>query len=276
MGNNSQVVKPDALNAALRTLLRPLARILLRNGMPFRAFAEQAKRAYVDVALHEFAVEGRKPSLSRASVLTGLTRKEVSRLAMMEDEAEIELAESYNRAARVISGWIRDRAFLDARGRPAALPPEGGRRSFAELVRRHSGDMPARAILDELLRVGAVRELKDGRIQLVARGYVPATGEREKLGILGSDVAALIATIDHNLTCPPGEAFYQLKVEYDNLPDEHVPRLRRDASVKAQRLLEQLNGVWARSDRDSNPKVEGTGRKRAMLGIYYHEEDVDE
>ncbi|MBW2237417.1 MAG: hypothetical protein JRG85_18770, partial [Deltaproteobacteria bacterium] len=74
-------MEADALHWAIRTLLRPLVRILLRNGVPFRAFAEHAKKAYVDVALAELAVEDRKPSLSRASVITGLTRKEVSRLA---------------------------------------------------------------------------------------------------------------------------------------------------------------------------------------------------
>jgi hypothetical protein len=267
-------MKDDALHWALRTLLRPLVRILLRNGMPFRAFAEHAKKAYVDVAMQELALEDRKPSHSRASVITGLTRKEVSRLAAQQGP-DPGAAERYNRAARVISGWVRDRRYRDGRGRPASLPLEGGRRSFADVVRRYSGDMPARAVLDELLRVGAVRELRDGRVQLVSHAYVPQTGEEEKLGILGTDVAALISTIDHNLTKPPEESFLQLKVSYDNLTEEDLPRLRKNASKKAHKLLEELDRTWSRHDRDVNPDVEGTGRKRAMLGIYYHEDDLD-
>lgn len=263
----------DALGSAIRTLLQPLVRVLLRNGVPFAAFMEHAKRAYVEVALHELGIEGRKPSLSRASVITGLTRKEVSRLAALADSGNQEVAERYNRAARVISGWVRDRQYRDGRGGPASLPPEGGPRSFAGLVRRHSGDMPPRAVLDELLRVGSVRELRDGRIQLVSRSYVPRTGEREKLAILGTDVATLISTIDHNLTCPPNETFFQLKVSYDNLTEESLPRLRRESAKRAQRLLEQLDRIWARNDRDTGPNVHGTGRKQAMLGIYYHEDD---
>lgn len=267
-------METDALDQAIRTLLRPLVRILLRNGVPFQAFAEHAKRAYVDVALREPAGTDRKPSLSRASVITGLTRKEVSRLAALPaDDATV--AAQYNRAARVVSGWVRDRRFHDARRRPATLAIEGARQSFAELVRRYSGDMPARAVLDELVRVGAVRQLQDGRVQLVGRAYVPRTGEREKLGILGSDVAALIATIDHNLTGPPEDAFLQLKVSYDNLTSEALPRLRNEAGRKAQALLEELDRAWSRQDRDVNPAVTGTGRKRAMLGIYYYEDDFD-
>lgn len=274
MGNNSHLLQTEALHWAIRTLLRPLVRILLRNGMPFRAFAEHAKKAYVDAAMQELALEDRKPSLARASVITGLTRKEVSRLAAQE-APDPGTTERYNRAARVVSGWVRDRRYHDARGRPASLPLEGGRASFADVVKRYSGDMPARAVLDELLRVGAVRQLHDGRIRLVSRAYIPRTGEEEKLGILGTDVAALISTIDHNLTSPPEDAFFQLKVSYDNLTAEDLPRLREGTAKKAYALLKELDRIWSRRDRDVNPNVQGTGRKRAMLGIYYHEDDFE-
>jgi hypothetical protein len=39
--------------------------------------------------------------------------------------------------------------------------------------------------LDELLRVGAVKQLKDGRICLLSRGYIPQKGPVEKLQVLG-------------------------------------------------------------------------------------------
>lgn len=261
-----------AVSSALRTLLRPLVRILLRNGVAFRTFQEHAKKVYVDVALAEMALKDRKPSHSRASVVTGLTRKEVARLAAADPGIDEGLTQGYNRAARVLTGWLRDRRFHDQRGKPASLPVSGPGQSFAELVRKHSGDMPARAVLDELLRVGAVRQLKNGRIRLAARAYVPRTGEREKLGILGTDVAALISTIDHNLQ-HPDDTFFQLKVAYDNLPAEATPGLRTSSARKAQALLEELDRQWSRYDRDANPKVEGTGRRSAMLGIYYFEED---
>jgi hypothetical protein len=276
MGQNSHALDADALSSALRTLLRPLVRILLRNGVAFKTFMGHAKKVYVDVALQEMAVEGRKPSHSRASVLTGLTRKEVARLAGAASGIDVATHQSYNRAARVLTGWVRDRRFHDGSGRPASLPFDGGKRSFSELVRVYSGDMPARAVLDELVRVGAVHEFKNGRIKLLTRAYVPRTGEREKLDILGTDVAALISTIDHNLTHAPGDSFYQMKVSYDNLPEEALERLRKDAARRSQGLLEELDRRWSRQDRDVNPEVDGTGRKVAMLGIYYFEEDHDD
>ena len=68
------------LARALHTMLRPLVRILLRNGIAYGSFAELAKKTYVEVAFEDFAPEGKKQTVSRVSALTGLTRKEVKRL----------------------------------------------------------------------------------------------------------------------------------------------------------------------------------------------------
>ena len=68
--------------AALLAVLRALARLGLRHGVACQQFIALTKRAYLDVALSDdFAVAGRKTTLSRAAVLTGLTRKEIQRLA---------------------------------------------------------------------------------------------------------------------------------------------------------------------------------------------------
>lgn len=45
-----------AISAAVTTLLRPLVRFLLRNGIPYRTFSDIAKRVYVDVAMEEFGI----------------------------------------------------------------------------------------------------------------------------------------------------------------------------------------------------------------------------
>lgn len=261
-----------AISSAVYILLRPLVRILLRNGIPYGSFAEIAKKVYVDVATTEFRLAGRKQSKSRVSILTGLSRKEVLRVATLPEQDDAGAAERYNRAARVIGGWVRDRDFSGEAGSPAVLPFEGEGPSFSRLVKRFSGDAPARAVLDELLRVGAVERTEDGRVRLIGRSYVPRTGDVDKIGILGSDVGDLIATIDHNIR-RPGDAVIQRKVCYDNLPEEALPGLRELAKGKGQDLLEWLDRWLSERDRDTNPAVSGTGRRRAGVGIYYFEDD---
>ncbi len=264
----------NALSAAVTTLLRPLVRILLRNGVPYGVFADLAKRVYVDVATEKFALPGRKQSKSRVSILTGLSRKEVLRVQRLPAPDDAGAAARYNRAARVVAGWVRDPRFKDENGAPRDLPTDGDGETFGDLVKSYSGDAPARAVLDELLRVGAVIRLEDGRVRLAARSYIPRSSEVDKIGILGSDVADLVATIGRNID-DPANAVFQRKVCYDNLPAEALPELARLAAEQGQAVLEQLDGWLARRDRDTNPEAGGTGRKRAGVGIYYFDEDVD-
>jgi len=263
----------EALSHAVTTALRPLIRILLRHGVGYDAFAELAKRAYVEVGMSDFGIPGKKQSISRVSVLTGLTRKEVSRITENPAPADGATAERYNRAARVIAGWVRDRDFLDSNGQPAALPAQDGDHSFAALVRRHSGDVPARAVLDELVRVGAV-ESANGSVKLRARSYIPANSDVDKLQILGTDVGDLIRTIDHNIQHGNTDPLFQRKVMYDNLPTETLPEFRALSREQAQELLERIDRWLAQRDRDINPESAGTGRMRAGIGIFYFEEEV--
>ena len=237
-------------------------------------FIALVKQAYVQVAISDFAIPGRKQSVSRVALLTGLTRKEAQRLSEMPDGSDVEDIERHNRAARVVAAWVRDRAFQDRDGAPALLPFDGGEGGYAALVRRYGGDVPARAMLDELLRVGAVERLDDGRIRLVERAYIPKNSDPDKLAILGADVANLVATIDHNLRPETGPPHFQRKVEYDNLPLEAIDEFREFSRTGSQRLIETMDDWLSRRDRDTNPDVRGTGRMRAGVGIYYFEEDL--
>lgn len=264
----------QALNFAIAQLLRPLFRVLLRHGVSFGAFEELAKRTYVQMAFNDFGIPGKKASISRASILSGLTRKEVQRLVSEPSESVTETGERYNRAARVLTGWVRDSDFLDANGEPRALTADGDQ-SFAALVRRHSGDMPARAVLDELVRVGAVRRREDGRVELVSRAYVPQKSAVEMLGILGADVADMIDTIDHNLQHGRTDPRFQRKVMYHSIPADALPAFRKLSGTQSQALLEKLDRWLALHDTENPPETPELPRARVGLGVYYFEERLE-
>ncbi|MBU1192226.1 MAG: hypothetical protein KKE76_10955 [Gammaproteobacteria bacterium] len=266
----------QALTVAILRVLRPLIRLLLRHGVSHRSFTELAKWVYVDVAAAEFNLDTRKQTTSRIAVITGLTRKDVARLRVQPQPDEREQSERYNRAARVIGAWLRESVFKTKTGEPAVLPLQGDAASFTELVHRHSGDIPVRALLDELVRVDAVQLDADGKVRLKNHGYIPHSDTVEKINILGTDVALLLNTINHNLTNADKGPRFQRKVAYDNLPAEVLPIFRELAAEEGQALLEKLNLWLAEHDRDTNPDVSGSGRNRAGIGIYYFEEPQDE
>lgn len=263
-----------ALSRAIELLLRPLCRLLLRHSVSFSAFAEMAKHVYVDIALKEFGVPGKKPTASRVAVLSGLTRKEVHRVLAEAAENGAEGYERYNRATRVLTGWARDAEFVDAAGKPRVLESDGAA-SFAALVKRYSGDMPIRAVLDELVRVGAVEVRDDGRLQLITPGFIPRHSAIDKLGILGRDVADLIATIDHNLQHGSEDPRFQRKVMYGAVPVAALPAFRKLSSAQAQTLLERLDR-WLAKHEPAEPRDESSpDHARVGMGIYYFEERLD-
>ena len=260
----------SAMGRALATLLRPIVRFLLKHSFPYSAFEAIAKRVYAQSATEDFALPGRKPSVSRASILTGLTRKDVHAL-LQEPWTGIDTTSThYNRASRVVTAWVREDRFHGPDGAPRPLAMDGPD-GFAELVRRHGGDVPARAVLDELARVGSIETLDDGRLRLLQRAFVPAESVLLKLGILGADVAQLIETITHNLDPESPEAWFQRKVQHIGIPVDQLPAFRDLSSKKAQALLELLDSWLAEHDMGQVPEsmwAPGTTAK-VGVGVYY-------
>jgi hypothetical protein len=261
------------MSEVLNRILRPIVRMLLRNGVTFQAFAETVKMVYVQVAAEEFRIPGRKQSDSRISVITGLSRKEVKRVAALHPSSESETYVRYNRAARVISGWTQDRAYIDGLGEPRALSVEandGEASSFVDLVRRYSGDAPPRAVLDELERVGAVQRMDDGRLKLLTRAYIPHTDDADKFGVMGIMVAHQLATMDHNISSPAERAFFLRAVSNNAMPEEALPAFRMVSRDQAQALLENLDRWLTQHEM---PRDSGAARPRRVgMGIYYFEE----
>jgi hypothetical protein len=266
----------QAALAALAKLLLPVARILLRYGVTYDGFQSVAKRAFVRAASDEFRIPGKRATASRVAILTGMNRKDVGRfMKEVEDEGEIG-REPANRSARIIAGWRRDKEFQTDGGRPATLEFKADEGSFRQLVQRYGNDVPPRAALDELLRVGAVESLKDGRLRLVARAYLPSVTDEDTLAVLGSHVPDLIRSIEHNLLAEGEDSFLQRRVVYDNVPEDVIGRVSEHVSATGQSVLEELDEYLAGEDRDANPEVKGEGRRRVVLGIYFLEEEFPE
>lgn len=251
--------------AAVGRILRPIVRILIRNGVPSDALTQVVRKVYVDVAAEDFRLNGKRQTVSRISVITGLHRKEVARLRAINAVDVGSQASERNRAAAVLTAWLRDPEFLDRKGDPLDLP-FAGTQSFSELVRRYSGDMKPRAMADEFLASGAI-EMVAGRLRMSARGYVPGTDANDMVDMLGTDAAQLIDTIDHNMQ--NSEKRYQRKVEYDGVPVEHAAEFRALSARLSQHLLEELDR-WLASREAAEPSGDST--MTLGLGIFQIED----
>lgn len=258
------------LARACRRLLRPLIRILLDHGIAYRDFAEIVRSVYVEVARESFTPEGKRPTDAHVAVVTGLTRKEVKRLREQADDNHADQVwGGANRATRVLSGWHRDPDFTDQRGapRPLSLSDDDG---FVALVRRYSGDIPPKAILEELERVTVVERDND-TLRVLDRAYVPDARDPESLRMLGSAGHDLFATIAHNIardeSTPPR---FQRTVFNTRIDPRALPVFQRLVSQQGQQWLETLDD-WLENheiDRDDDT----ASRARTGVGIYFFQD----
>lgn len=265
---------PDSfMRKIIRVTMRPFIRLLLRYGVGYGDFAQVTKELFVEVAHTDFQIPKRKQTTSRISVLTGIPRREIKKIQENTLPGGKEHF-PFNHAARVITNWLHDEEFTDASEQAAALPTKtDGKGSFNALVRKYGNNTPPRAILDELIRVGAVELDKDGVAKLVSTGYVPSNDSIELLSMAMQSVADHITTIDYNDLHKPDTSRLQLTVDYDNVTDDGVEIFRQISQEKSREILLYLNRFLATQDRDSNPNIEGSGKNRTGLGIFFFEDN---
>lgn len=273
----SNSVKPGLLSA-FRVLLRPLVRILLRHGISFAEFAEIAKAVYVEIAVTEFKVNGKRGTKSRIAVITGLTRKEVSRVIDVAGAENIGTKSNLNRVARVLAGWHTDPDFIGPYGMPLEVRYEDdgiNSVTFSMLVRRYSGDMSPRSMLDELMRVGAVVETEPGWLKVLRRVYEPQTLALDNFERVGEVVRNFVDTVDFNLQkqLPGAGRFERIVYSPEGIRDEDIPRFNQYVKERCQALLEEIDNWIAQleSPGKSDQSVTHTG-----VGIYQYIERGDE
>ncbi|MGI9232675.1 MAG: DUF6502 family protein, partial [Woeseiaceae bacterium] len=146
--------KNNTLNKAFLILLQPIARLFLRFGRGYREYSDLSKAAFVAVASEDYGVHGRPTNVSRIAAMTGLTRKEISRIRARLETGDGAKTERGTPLQELINGWQSNPEFLDHADKPAALSLDGGPGSFQALVKRFAGDIPEGAMRKELQRIG--------------------------------------------------------------------------------------------------------------------------
>lgn len=271
--------KETIFQKAVIQMMRPIVKLLVRQNIPFASFMKIVKHLYVYTANKELTLPGKKLSHSRISIVTGIPRKDIKELLEFEPTSDESVSYQHNRAARVITGWVKDPEYQDpTTQKPLRIPIENENHqpSLQNLVVKYSGGVPVRAVLDELLRIKAVEKDENNLLQLLTYGYTPDQDEIEKLKVVSEEVSTFLRTIQHNIDAPFDESFLQLSARCDNLPAEIMEDLRKTATLKGRDFLQDLAQWMSQYDRDQNDKVFGTGRKRGVVGVYYFEEDVEE
>jgi hypothetical protein len=265
-----QPIAAANLHAPLARLLRPLVRLCIRGGMTFPALAQLLRELFVNVAEHDFALEGKEQTDSRVSLLTGIHRKEVARLRGAGAPVN-EVPATLSRTSAIIARWIAAPEFTDAKGEPLPLPRTAGgdAPSFESLVASITKDVRPRAVLDEWLDRKLVTINDDEEIVLVEAAFVPHGDDDRKWHYLGRNLHDHIAAAAENVSSTTPR-FLERAVHYDGLSAKLAKRLEARSRELAMDALKTANREANRAlTRDKG------GEHRWNFGIYIYSEGPD-
>ena len=268
----SDDVKSASLRA-FRSLLRPVVRILLRGSVTWKEAAEACKAAFVEVATEDFGLHGRPTSISRVAILTGLGRREVSRVRQLITSEQPPELGRMNAATRVLSGWHLDPEFLDGKGAPWDLPFQGAGPSFTTLARRYSGDIAVITMLHELHRVGAIEEQVDGSLRVLKRYYMPIVMDPAATLQAGSMLEDLGNSAHYNLTRPAGApSRFVGRATNARIRPADVAAFREFLEAEGQALLERAD-AWLTAREVAADSQRRHRVARLGVGLYQIEDD---
>jgi hypothetical protein len=262
------------LLAAFGRLMKPLVRILLRNGVAYGEFAEVIKRVYVDVSATAIRDVGGVASESKVAIKTGLSRTEVARLLSHTGFNGDDLEAQTNRVGWLLTLWHQDTGPY---GIPLELPfdEKPGKRSFCELVRRSGAlDVTPAELLDELVRVGAAVQLPNGLIRVLARSYLPSQTDPAALEFMSVAFTDLASTLARNLEYEERSKFFERRVWTPHgIAEKDVAAFEQMVNEQGQHFLETLDD-WLTS-RETEARKSHDDVVRVGVATYMFQRDKE-
>jgi hypothetical protein len=272
MSSRSAIVLDCALH-----VLRPLARLLLRNGVAYPAFAVAMKKVFLDAAHAELQATGKKPTDSAVSLMSGVHRRDVRNLGRLAEPAtaDAEGETPLNMASQVVARWLSQTDCLDDEGQPRPLPRSGDWPTFDALVASVSSDVRPRAVLDELVRLGMAQEDDQQQVALLITGFVPRQGFAEMAQLMQDNLHDHIAAASLNLQGEHNNL--EQSVFVDQLSDASAQRLHTVAAKAWRQAFKTvMTEAQARFDHDQQHTDPAQRVHRARFGSYFYAADKDD
>ena len=235
----------------LRLILRPVICFCVRHALKVQDLLECAKTVFIEVSSAELQKRGTEITQSRLSIMTGLHRRDVTRL--VKGDARLESGHAGGLTTKIIGQWLTDKRFSKRGKEPRMLTVGTEDSEFAELVRTVSRDLNSATVLFELERVGAV-QVAEGRLKLVQRAYIPKGDPVGGFKVLADDCADLISVVEHNVFQSPEIPHLHLRTSYDRVRGDAVPEIQRWLLREGYKFHARARDFIAKFDQDINPR----------------------
>jgi hypothetical protein len=261
----------------LRSVLRPLARILFRAGVRFDEFVELLRGIYVEITIRDAIESGQNISTGRISILSGVSKRDVERLVSSDDWLRIPKPTDAAALAAVLHRWHTDSAFLGPYGVPLELPLTGqGGRNFTDLVGGSPIQIDPVSAYEQLLAAKMIARSGETHVKVLSRSYVmPEPLSPEMLEHFGSAMTNLASTLDFNMT--PAQKAKRLERSVfpdDGLPEELRTEFDQFVRERAQELISDVDDWLAAAAR--RPIKNPAQRTNTGVSVFQYVTPVDQ
>lgn len=266
-----------AVLSSLQGVLLPIVKLMLRCGLGCPEFIAVAKTVFVQAASEDYGLRGRPTNVSRVAAMTGLSRKEVTRIRSEGQRDRWTPDMEVTPANTVLHYWHFDPHFSDATGFPLPLPFDGPN-SFATLVKKHAGDIPEGAIRKELIRAGTVEEDASGLLVVRERYFYPAAFNEDFIRNAAFALKNLGETLVHNARlagdqsspAPIRHGRFERFAWTDRLDEPAIAEFRQWVRLEGTRFVERADDWIGKHEKSAEGS---TTRCTAGVGLYYFQED---
>jgi len=248
---------------AVRRVLRPIVRLLLRVGISFDEFAEVARGAYIESAIRDRA--GTIPlTRERIGFITGMSRQQID-YYIDNERRRSRVGPSLGRvASEVLHRWHTDPHYLGPYRIPLELEfdmPED--RCIQSLVEQVDSKASPGLVLEELLRAGSVTYFGEKHYRAVARWFITSGYlSPHQIEDFGDALAHLGQTLEYNgnLTDTENKRLERSVFADKGIPRNLLPSFEAHARERTLQFLGEIDDWLARrasaESGGSSPRVD--------------------
>jgi hypothetical protein len=262
---------PENVIRALRVLIRPLVRLAIKAGVKYADLDELIRSSLIDEAKAQCA-ENERTNGSKLSMMTGLHRKEIAdRLSSAHADSAIHVSDRPKQpvARQVFEKWAHEARKRSKLRRLAIVSNRKAAITFTRIVREIVTDVHPRSVLDELVRLGAVREL-DGYVEMTGSSFTAPTSADTRLSLLSTNAGAMLRTSTENVLITRSPQLEQA-IGGSGISLEAAVSITAIASEHWQKMRSALYDALVSADEVTDP---GTEKYQIRIGTYANYEIV--
>ena len=257
---------------ALRRMLRPIVRLLIRIGVRYPEFADLARGVFVECAIRDADHRGRTPTRARVAMISGITRRQVNNY--IDNEGTIATGSASLTAAlvEILHKWHTDPHYAGPYGIPLELelanPPDRCFRSLAALV---DPRVDAASALDALLATGSITISGERYFRAASRYFMmPEPMSPQQIEYFGRILPRLAETLEYNMNPLHSEKRLERFVKADQgLPESALPAFEDFARHRTIEYLLDLDNWLAQH---ANEGADEGDRVDAGVNVFLYAE----